>query len=199
MQRQVESCAPGLPVPPPPGKPLAYGPPVTDTKPVLHAHCSACGARYPAGTTGWPRTCPGCATTAYRNPLPVAVALLPVTSPRGTGLLAITRAIDPGHGGTALPGGFVDHGEDWHTAVVRELREETGLDADPGSVRLADVLSSADHLLVFGLLPPVEAEALPAFTPTPETSARLILGEPRELVFPLHTEAVRKWFAGAYG
>ncbi|NML55562.1 NUDIX domain-containing protein [Streptomyces sp. R302] len=168
------------------------------TTPVPHSHCSACGAPYPATTT-WPRTCPSCGTTAYRNPLPVAVALLPVTAPAGTGLLAITRAIHPGHGGTALPGGFIDHGEDWRTAVTRELREETGIVAPAEDVRLADVLSSADHLLVFGLLPPVEAAALPAFTPTPETSARLVLPEPRELVFPLHTEAAGKWFAGAYG
>ncbi|MFK3731929.1 NUDIX domain-containing protein [Streptomyces sp. NPDC088090] len=168
------------------------------TTPAPHSHCSACGAPYPPGTT-WPRTCPACATTAYRNPLPVAVALLPVTSPTGTGLLAVTRAIHPGHGGTALPGGFIDHGEDWRTAVARELREETGIVAPAEDVRLADVLSSADHLLVFGLLPPVEAATLPAFTPTPETSARLVLPEPRELVFPLHTEAAEKWFAGAYG
>ncbi|MEU2549781.1 NUDIX domain-containing protein [Streptomyces roseolus] len=169
------------------------------TVPVPHSHCSACGAPYPADTAAWPRACRTCGTTAYRNPLPVAVALLPVTAPAGAGLLAITRAIHPGHGGTALPGGFIDHGEDWRTAVTRELREETGIAAPAEDVRLADVLSSADHLLVFGLLPPVEAHALPAFTPTPETSARLVLPEPRELVFPLHTEAVRKWFAGAYG
>lgn len=169
------------------------------TTPVHDSHCSACGAPYPAGTTPWPRTCRSCGTTAYRNPLPVAVALLPVTAPTGTGLLAITRAIHPGHGGTALPGGFIDHGEDWRAAVTRELREETGIAAAPEDVRLADVLSSADHLLVFGLLPPVEAAALPAFTPTSETSARLVLPEPRELVFPLHTEAAGKWFGGAYG
>ncbi|MET9348853.1 NUDIX domain-containing protein [Streptomyces termitum] len=171
---------------------------MTHTAPAPHSHCSACGAAYPAGTTGWPRTCPVCATTAYRNPLPVAVALLPVTAPAGTGLLAVTRAVHPGHGGTALPGGFIDHGEDWTTAVVRELREETGVEADPGAVRLADVLCSGEHLLVFGLLPPVPADALPAFEPTPETSGRLVLPAPRELVFPLHTEAAAKWFAGAY-
>ncbi|MEU3609866.1 NUDIX domain-containing protein [Streptomyces sp. NPDC035033] len=172
---------------------------MTDTAPVPHSHCSACGAPYPAGTAAWPRTCPACATTAYRNPLPVAVALLPVTGPEGTGLLAVTRAIHPGHGGTALPGGFIDHGEDWRTAVVRELREETGLDVPADRVRLADVLCSGEHLLVFGLLPPVPADSLPAFAPTPETSARLVVPEPRELVFPLHTEAMGKWFAGAYG
>ncbi|MFF5504132.1 NUDIX domain-containing protein [Streptomyces roseolus] len=169
------------------------------TTPVLHSHCSACGAPYPADTTTWPRACPACGTTAYRNPLPVAVALLPVTAPEGTGLLAVTRAIHPGHGGTALPGGFIDHGEDWRAAVSRELHEETGIVAPAEDVRLADVLCSADHLLVFGLLPPVGADALPAFTPTSETSARLVLPAPRDLVFPLHTEAVRKWFAGAYG
>ncbi|MGW4163374.1 NUDIX domain-containing protein [Streptomyces sp. NPDC004788] len=163
-----------------------------------HAHCSACGARYPADAD-WPRTCPSCGTTAYRNPLPVAVALLPVTTPRGTALVVITRAIRPHVGRVALPGGFVDYGEHWHEAVVRELREETGIEAAADDVRLADALSSPPgHLLLFGLLPPRPAAALPPSIVTDETSGHHLLYGPEELAFPLHTEAVRRFFAGAY-
>ncbi|XIE77755.1 NUDIX domain-containing protein [Streptomyces sp. SBR177] len=169
------------------------------TGPVPHAYCSSCGTRYPAGA-GWPRTCPACGATAYRNPLPVAVALLPVTHPDGTALLVITRTIPPEAGRVALPGGFVDFAEDWRAAVVRELREETGVEAAAEDVRLADALSSpAGHLLLFGLLPPRPAAELPPSTPTHETSGHHLLHAPAELAFPLHTEAVRRFFAGAYG
>ncbi|MEF9881706.1 NUDIX domain-containing protein [Streptomyces sp. P9-A4] len=175
---------------------IAYGRPVKDTR---DSHCSSCGAAYPADA-GWPRTCRACGATAYRNPLPVAVALLPVTDGTGTGLVVITRTIEPARGGVALPGGFIDHGEDWRTAVARELREETGIRTSAEEVRLADALSSpAGHLLLFGLLPSRRAAELPPSTPTDETSGHHVLHAPEELAFPLHTEAVRKWFAGEYG
>ncbi|MEU1495626.1 NUDIX domain-containing protein [Streptomyces sp. NPDC005775] len=165
------------------------------------SHCGSCGTPYTAlpspGT--WPRTCTACGATAYRNPLPVAVALLPVTGDDGTGLVVITRTIEPRLGGTALPGGFIDHDEDWKQAVVRELREETGIAADHTDVRLADALSDRDgHLLLFGLLPPRPADALPPSVPTDETSGFGVLRSPEALAFPLHTEAVRAWFAGRY-
>ncbi|MEV4685613.1 NUDIX domain-containing protein [Streptomyces kurssanovii] len=163
------------------------------------SHCGHCGATYGADA-GWPRTCPACGATAYRNPLPVAVALQPVHDPaHGTGLVVITRTIEPARGGTALPGGFIDHGEDWRHAVVRELWEETGIKAREHEVRLADVLSSpAGHLLVFGLLPTLPAAALPTFVPTEETGERRLLNAPEPLAFPLHTIAARNWFAGSY-
>lgn len=167
-------------------------------KPVRDSHCSSCGAPY-RPTGDWPRTCADCGTTAYRNPLPVAVALLPVRDAQGGGLVVITRAIEPRLGGTALPGGFIDHGEDWQQAVVRELNEETGIEVSPGQVRLADALSSpAGHLLLFGLLPEHAAGNLPPSAPTNETTGWHLLREPAELAFPLHTEAVRRWFAGSY-
>ncbi|MFI8196457.1 NUDIX domain-containing protein [Streptomyces sp. NPDC085942] len=169
---------------------------------VRDAHCAACGAPYTAlpSADAWPRTCPHCGTTAYRNPLPVAVALLPVAGPGATGLVVITRTIEPQKGGSALPGGFIDHAEDWRTAVVRELREETGIGAAPGDVRLADVLSDTDgHLLVFGLLPARPLASLPPSAPTDETSGYEVLYGPGPLAFPLHTQAADAWFAGRYG
>ncbi|MEU3227852.1 NUDIX domain-containing protein [Streptomyces sp. NPDC006976] len=106
-----------------------------------HSHCGGCGAPYTglASPGHWPRTCAACGDTAYRNPLPVAVALLPVTDGNTTGLVVITRTIEPALGGLALPGGFIDHTEDWKHAVVRELREETGIEARPDDVRLGPV------------------------------------------------------------
>ncbi|WP_327251659.1 NUDIX domain-containing protein [Streptomyces sp. NBC_01244] len=161
------------------------------------SHCSSCGALF--DSADWPRTCPSCGAVAYRNPLPVAVALLPVEDELGTGLVVITRTIEPALGGIALPGGFMDFGEDWRESVVRELREETGIHAPASEVALADTLSSpGGHLLVFGLLPVSPTASLPASAPTDETTGWHVLRGPEELAFPLHTEAAGAWFEGRY-
>lgn len=136
---------------------------------------------------------------AYRNPLPVAVALQPVYDTQGTGLVVVTRTIAPARGGTALPGGFVDDREDWRDAVVRELKEETGIGAESRDVRLADAMSAPDgYLLLFGVLPERPAADLPTSTPTDETEGWDILRRPDELAFPLHTVAAHAWFEGRY-
>ncbi|NEA51030.1 NUDIX domain-containing protein [Streptomyces sp. SID10815] len=163
------------------------------------SHCSHCGAPYAEGVSGWPRTCPACGTAAYRNPLPVAVALQPVYDTKGAALVVITRTIAPARGGTALPGGYIDDREDWRHAVVRELKEETGIDAAGRDVRLIDAMSAPDgHLLIFGLLPERPADSLPRSAATDETEGWRLLRRPGELAFPLHTIAVRAWFEGRY-
>jgi ADP-ribose pyrophosphatase YjhB (NUDIX family) len=165
------------------------------------SHCSSCGAAFPPDP-GWPRTCADCGTTAYRNPLPVAVALLPVRDRAGggTGLVVIRRTIEPRRGLLALPGGFVDHGETWQHAVTRELAEETGIQASPDDVTLADALTDTEdgYLLLFGLLPERPAHELPPPRPTDETDGWHIVDAPTDLAFPLHTQAADRWFAGGY-
>ena len=47
-------------------------------------------------------------------------------------LLLIQRGNEPGRGLWSIPGGRVEPGENDHTAVVREMREETGLAVLPG-------------------------------------------------------------------
>lgn len=47
-------------------------------------------------------------------------------------LLLVRRRNDPGAGLWSLPGGRVEDGEWDHAALVRELREETGLDVAVG-------------------------------------------------------------------
>ena len=153
------------------------------------AHCTFCGARFTPGQP-WPRRCAACGETTYRNPAPVAVAVQPVRS----GLMVVRRGIPPGADRLALPGGFIDMGETWQQAAVRELSEETGLRADPGSVGLFDTLSAPDGtLLVFGLLPAI-AE-LPPFRANDETLGLDVIDKPTELGFSLHTEVANRYFA----
>lgn len=49
-------------------------------------------------------------------------------------LLLIKRGTEPGRGRWSLPGGRVEPGETDAAAVIRELREETGLDVRPGAL-----------------------------------------------------------------
>ncbi|MBE1487572.1 NUDIX domain-containing protein [Plantactinospora soyae] len=163
---------------------------------VLHSHCSYCGTAYPAPAT-WPRMCAACGQTTWRNPTPVAVAILPVLTSSGVGVVVQRRDIEPARGLLALPGGFIEHGEDWRDALVRELREETGLVGAAEAVRPFAVRSApaGGTLLIFGVLPARRAESLPASAPTEEATEWLVLTEPTELAFATHTEVLAEFLA----
>ncbi|MFB9446270.1 NUDIX domain-containing protein [Dactylosporangium vinaceum] len=161
----------------------------------LHDHCSYCGAAYPQGAP-WPRTCTSCGETTWRNPLPVAVVLLPVDTDEGRGIVVVRRDIEPMRGELALPGGFIELGETWQEAAARELREETTIPADPAEVRLFDVQSvRSGNLIVFGVLPPRPYNTLPASVPTDESLGFEIAVGPRPLCFPTHTDMLAAYFA----
>ncbi len=117
--------------------------------------------------------------------------LLPVDN----GLLCVRRATEPGRGLLALPGGFIERGESWQQAAVRELREETGVVVDASDVRLFDVHSAPDGtLLVFGRGPNVRRQALPRLSRNKEVSEWVVVDAPLELAFSLHTRVVAEFF-----
>jgi ADP-ribose pyrophosphatase YjhB (NUDIX family) len=120
------------------------------------------------------------------------VLLVPVDD----GLLCVRRGVAPRMGQLALPGGFINAGEAWQTAAVREVEEETGLRLNAENVRLFDALSAPDGtVLIFGVSEGVGLNQLPPFAPTSETSERVVIAAPIELAFPLHTRVMQAYFA----
>ena len=69
--------------------------------------------------------CSVCGWINYVNPLPVAVAF---TVNRNNELLVIRRAHEPAFNEWALPGGFLETGENPEEGCLRELYEETSLE-----------------------------------------------------------------------
>ncbi len=67
--------------------------------------------------------CPKCGTAIplYKNPVPTVDIIIEIEG----GIILIERKNSP-HG-WALPGGFVDYGESYEHAAIREAKEETGL------------------------------------------------------------------------
>ncbi|GAA1890542.1 NUDIX domain-containing protein [Asanoa iriomotensis] len=155
------------------------------------SHCSFCGAAY-APDQAWPRVCAACGETTYRNPVPVAVAVLPVDD----GVLVIRRAVPPRVGLLALPGGFVDHGESWQRAVVRELGEETGIVAAESDVTLFDVHSAPDGtVLIFGLLRARSAADLPVSAPNAEVAGWAVARDTTDMAFDLHARVLTRYLS----
>lgn len=87
--------------------------------------CPKCGSTHFEVHNGKSKHCADCGFTYYFNPSSATVAL--IRNERGD-LLVCRRAKDPAKGTLDLPGGFVDMFETGEEGVIREVREETGLD-----------------------------------------------------------------------
>lgn len=89
-------------------------------------YCPICGVRLELRDDGEkPRPyCVHCYRFYYRNPVPAVCCFIA----RGDEVLLAQRAVEPCRGEWSLPGGFVELGETTEEALVREMREETGLE-----------------------------------------------------------------------
>lgn len=154
---------------------------------VMYRFCGGCGAEFV--DQHWPRLCGSCGQYTSRGPKPLVKAVVPVTGGR---LLVARRDIEPMRGGLELPGGYIELGETWQEATVRELREEIGLEFDAGQVALHSVRSVGEFVTVFGQLP--EIFELPTQR-TEEVSEILAIDAAVEMAFSSHHELVAEYFA----
>lgn len=156
-------------------------------------HCQHCGAVLQALTLQDGRTrdqCARCGAVAWRNPAPVGMALI---EHEGR-LVLIRRLADPLAGYWAPPAGYVESGESVPEAVIRETREETGLEI--ALEGLLDVYSRAD---VNVLIVAYRARVISGTPVAGDDATEIGLYGPGELpqeAPPTSGAAIDEWFHG---
>ena len=94
--------------------------------------CPMCGSKKIECRHNRKWICPDCGFDLYNN---VAAAVGVIIKDKYNNILFEVRAKEPRKGYLALPGGFVDFNESAEEAVVRECREEIGVELDINSIR----------------------------------------------------------------
>lgn len=86
--------------------------------------CPKCGSSHFVENNFKSKRCEACGFVYYFNPSSSTIAIIINSNDE---LLVATRAHAPAKGTFDLPGGFVDMNETGEEAVIREVKEETGL------------------------------------------------------------------------
>jgi 8-oxo-dGTP diphosphatase len=120
-------------------------------------YCPICGTQLLLKKKGGNHrpACPNCEFIQFRNPVPGVVVVIE----KDGHVLLGKRAGGFGKGKWGLPQGFIEFDEDFLTAAIREVREETGLDVEIRSIInvVSNLLSPRLHTLAIVLLAGVEA------------------------------------------
>lgn len=90
----------------------------------IFKYCPKCGSELFEEHNFKSKHCANCGFTYYQNPSSSTAAF--ILNSKGE-LLVARRGKEPALGTLDLPGGFVDNGESGEQAIVREIKEETGL------------------------------------------------------------------------
>ena len=138
------------------------------------------------------------AYTDFKNPKPIAVALVSAydSATGAEGILLIRRTDAKFKDMLALPGGYMELGETWQAAVVRELGEETKIEATAAQVLLHHAATSPlnGNLQIFGCIKGVRVD-IRTLQPTDEAGGyEVATSGAFDTKFQTHQEAVRLFF-----
>lgn len=152
-----------------------------------HTFCHYCGVPL-LGLVRFPRTCARCKQVIYVNPAPVVVLLIPASS-SPNGVIGHKRGIEPEKGKWALPSGYVDLGETWQEAALREFEEELGFKPPVAASGLkvwsVETSTNTQTILIFVdfcVLIPVPED----FVPNEEVLDLKLCTDPSEFCWSLH-------------
>lgn len=151
----------------------------------------------------------------YKNPIPVAVAIIPVQTEVEYTINGLTiavpvqlavygrRNIQPRLGMLAMPGGFVNEMERLETGGAREVKEETGLVIKEDEFQLfRSEITPNNRNLIFGITPTRSMDVLKELEENwkndpkirEETQGFVIAGlNIPDAAFPLHQKALGKY------
>jgi ADP-ribose pyrophosphatase YjhB (NUDIX family) len=164
--------------------------------------CGNCGTAYT--NLDWPRICDNCGDIAWKNPIPVSVAIQPVWAADfgRKGLVIAQRANEPCIGGWSLVGGYVDMEDaNFIEAAAREFAEETYLEAGlPGKIVFSGSNDHGNMLVGVLMQNAITYETFQTAVPCHENLALGVMWTPSQvkLCFPLHQQIAENWFKGEY-
>ncbi len=152
--------------------------------------CPQCGVALARGpVAGREREhCTGCGYVAFHNPAPVGLAVIE----HQERLVLIRRTVAPLAGFWAPPSGYVELGESVPEAVVREAREECGLE-----IALQRLLGVWSHPEVNAVIVGYRARALGGTLAAGDDASAVALFAPGELPrqeLPREATATERWF-----
>ena len=89
--------------------------------------CPVCGSKHFVVNNFKSKRCQDCGFTYYANPCSATAAFIVNDKQE---MQVVRRAKEPAKGTLDLPGGFVDMDETVEQGMIREIKEETGLDVE---------------------------------------------------------------------
>lgn len=157
-------------------------------------YCPKCATELiarPSGDRERP-TCPACGFVFYRNPVVGAGALVETDGQ----VVLVQRGVEPKVGYWSLPSGYVEADELAEEAVVREMKEETGLDIEVDDMlgvytfgrepQTGVLLLYSAHTTGGKLRAGDDAQEVRLFSPNE-------LPADEEIAFRTHLQALRDW------